>query len=85
MSDTEVAIRHKVVADAVARWVDEALREFRTHDGKKLTEGEVMAAFGFLIGQHCADADRVQVWCKSIQVTALHENSAKLRSLENRK
>lgn len=74
-----IAVRHKVVADNVARGLDQALRDCRTHDGKQLTEGEVMSALGYLIGQHCRDADRVKVWCGSIHSTALHENEVKLK------
>ena len=75
--DTAVERRHREVANKLGKELDVFFRDYKTTDGKQLTEGEVMSALGILIGTHCADQGRVTTWMQSITVTAVTANAGK--------
>jgi hypothetical protein len=71
----EAERRHRFVADKLANELEVRFRDYRTYDGKELTEGEIMSAIGLLIGRHCKNQDRVTSWMSNITVSAVTANN----------
>ena len=75
--DTEVERRHRFIANKLSGELDVFFRDYKTYDGKQLTEGEIMSALGILIGTHCVNQDRVTTWMQRITVTSVTANAGK--------
>lgn len=74
---TEAERRHRVIADKLANELDVKFRDYRSYDGKELTEGEIMSAIGLLIGRHCKNQERVTSWMSNITVSAVTANNTR--------
>lgn len=62
--------RHQVVSGLLAVHLDAMLRAARTHDGKPLTDGEVMSAIGIMIAGHVPKPENVNNWVRAIELSA---------------
>ena len=58
------------VSNKLARDLDRVLSNYRTHDRQKLTEGEVIVALGFLVGQYVKTPERATSWMQQIAIAA---------------
>jgi hypothetical protein len=60
--------REHEVSEKLADDLDRFLLNYRTKDGKVITEGEVMTAWCRIIVRKCANDQRVQDWLANISV-----------------
>jgi hypothetical protein len=58
------------VSNKLAFDLDRILGNYRTFDKKPLTEGEVIVAMGFLLGNHVKTHVRVAKWLEQIAIAA---------------
>lgn len=71
-SDPETT-RHIQIGVLLANQLDMMLMRYKTPDGKVLTEGEVMQAFGNIIGSHSPTRERVEEWLRNVANVAFHQ------------
>lgn len=76
-TDDPETTRHIMVGVLLANQLDVMLMRYKTQDGKVLTEGEVMQAFGNIIGAHCKTRERVEDWLRNVANVAFHQQLIK--------
>lgn len=69
--------RHAHITAQFSRTLDNLFTSHRVHDGKQLTEGDIMASIGMIIGMHCKSPDRVEAWIRAIGLSARAAHSVK--------
>ena len=63
--------RQRQVSEKLAADLNRLILNYRTHDKKQLTEGEVIVALGLLVGGYVKSQARATTWMQQITMAAL--------------
>ena len=69
--DEVYTARQRQVSEKLAADLNRLILNYRTHDKKQLTEGEVIVALGLLVGGYVKSQARATTWMQQITMAAL--------------